>query len=96
MRALVVDDSRAMRSIIGKFLKELGFEVHEAASGLEALVEIRRIDGLSLVLVWVGFKMIVGHGFVTIPTVLSLGVVLAILTVSVVASLLVSREKVDA
>lgn len=52
--------------------------------------------GLSLVLVWVGFKMIVGHGFVTIPTVLSLGVVLAILTVSVVASLLVSREKVDA
>lgn len=51
MKALVVDDSRAMRSIIGKFLKELGFEVHEAASGLEALVEIRRIENLSLVLV---------------------------------------------
>ena len=51
MKALVVDDSRAMRSIIGKFLRELGFEVHEAASGLQALVDIRTIDGLSLVLV---------------------------------------------
>lgn len=49
--ALVVDDSRAMRSIIGKFLRELGFEVHEAASGLDALVRIRQIEGLSLVLV---------------------------------------------
>jgi len=51
MKALVVDDSRAMRSIIGKFLRELGFEVFEAASGLQALVDIRKIDGLSLVLV---------------------------------------------
>ena len=51
MKALVVDDSRAMRSIIGKFLRELGFEVHEAASGLQALVDIRKIEGLSLVLI---------------------------------------------
>ncbi|MCC6348409.1 MAG: response regulator [Candidatus Eisenbacteria bacterium] len=51
MKALVVDDSRAMRSIIGKYLRELGFEVFDAASGLQALVDIRKIDGLSLVLV---------------------------------------------
>jgi len=51
MKALVVDDSRAMRSILGKYLRELGFEVHEAASGLQALVDIRKIKGLSLVLV---------------------------------------------
>lgn len=51
MKALVVDDSRAMRSIIGKFLRELGFEVFEAASGMQALVDIRKIDGLTLVLV---------------------------------------------
>lgn len=51
MKALVVDDSRAMRSIIGKFLRELGFEVHEAASGVQALVEVHRVEGLSLVLV---------------------------------------------
>lgn len=51
MKALVVDDSRAMRSIIGKYLRELGFEVFEAASGMQALMDIRKIDGLSLVLV---------------------------------------------
>jgi two-component system, chemotaxis family, chemotaxis protein CheY len=50
VKALVVDDSRAMRRIIGKYLTELGFEVHEAASGLEALVEAHKLEGLSLVM----------------------------------------------
>jgi len=50
VKALVVDDSRAMRRIIAKYLQELGFEVHEAASGLEALVAAQKIKGLSLVL----------------------------------------------
>lgn len=49
--ALVVDDARAMRAILAKFLVELGFEVREAASGLEALVEIRRKPVPDLVLV---------------------------------------------
>ncbi len=35
-RALVVDDSRAIRMILAKILKELGFEVREAANGREA------------------------------------------------------------
>jgi TerC family integral membrane protein len=47
--------------------------------------------GLSLVLVWVGVKMIVSHGIVTIPTGISLGVVIAILAVAVGASLWASR-----
>lgn len=51
--------------------------------------------GLSLVLVWVGMKMIVSHGFVTIPTTVSLGVVIAILTVAVVASLIATRKRSD-
>ena len=50
MKALVVDDSRAMRRIIAKLLLELGFEVHEAASGLQALQLAETLDGLSLVL----------------------------------------------
>ena len=50
MKALVVDDSRAMRRIIARYLQELGFEVHEAASGLEALVSAPKIDGLRLIL----------------------------------------------
>jgi two-component system chemotaxis response regulator CheY len=36
-KALVVDDSKAVRMILGKILRELGFEVCEAANGAEAL-----------------------------------------------------------
>jgi two-component system chemotaxis response regulator CheY len=43
MRALVVDDSRAMRSIIRRHLNELGIDVEEAGSGAEALVMLGRI-----------------------------------------------------
>ena len=51
--------------------------------------------GLSFVLVWVGIKMIVSHAWVTIPTLLSLGIVVAIITASVVASLLATRSRPD-
>ena len=37
MKALVVDDSRAMRKIIGGALKKLGYEILEAGDGAEAL-----------------------------------------------------------
>lgn len=37
MRALVIDDSRAMRSILRRTLVELGFEVEEAGHGQEAI-----------------------------------------------------------
>jgi len=50
VKALVVDDSRAMRRIIARYLQDLGFEVHEAASGLDALVSAPKITGLSLIL----------------------------------------------
>ena len=36
-KALVVDDSRAVRMILAKTLRELGFEVREAGNGREAL-----------------------------------------------------------
>jgi len=36
-KALVVDDSKAVRMILAKTLKDLGFEVREAANGKEAL-----------------------------------------------------------
>lgn len=47
--------------------------------------------GLSLVLVWVGIKMIVSHAFFKIPIGISLGIVVAIIAISVVASLLATR-----
>lgn len=38
--ALVVDDSRAMRAILGKQLKQLGYDVLEAEHGEQALERI--------------------------------------------------------
>ncbi|MEI9974784.1 MAG: response regulator [Ignavibacteriota bacterium] len=35
--AIVVDDSRAIRMILSRTLRELGFEVREAGNGIEAL-----------------------------------------------------------
>jgi two-component system chemotaxis response regulator CheY len=41
-KALVVDDSRAMRSILCKILVKLGFEVVQAGDGKEALAVLAR------------------------------------------------------
>ena len=51
MRALVVDDSKAMRTIIGRILKEVGFEVAEACHGRDALAVLDRIGAVELALV---------------------------------------------
>jgi two-component system, chemotaxis family, chemotaxis protein CheY len=42
MRALVIDDARAMRLILGQALRPLGFEVTEAGDGREGLDSLRR------------------------------------------------------
>jgi len=50
-KALVVDDSRAMRSILGKVLVGIGFEVLQAGDGEEALELLdREFAGIGLVL----------------------------------------------
>jgi two-component system, chemotaxis family, chemotaxis protein CheY len=36
-KALVVDDSRAIRMVLARTLRDIGFEVREAANGREAL-----------------------------------------------------------
>lgn len=46
MRALVIDDSRAMRSILRRTLVEAGFEVDEAADGEQAIALLLAGDGL--------------------------------------------------
>jgi two-component system chemotaxis response regulator CheY len=40
MHALVVDDSRTVRRILGEMLRQLGFEVAEAADGRQALLRL--------------------------------------------------------
>ena len=37
MRALVIDDSRAMRRIVGSILEDFGYEVRQAGDGRQAL-----------------------------------------------------------
>ena len=52
--------------------------------------------GLSLVLIWVGIKMIVGHAVYQIPTAISLAVVIVLIATSIAASLLVTKEDTHA
>jgi two-component system chemotaxis response regulator CheY len=51
MRALVIDDSRAMRAIIRQTLTEVGVEVVEAGDGREGLEQLRQTPDVELVLV---------------------------------------------
>lgn len=51
MRALVIDDSKAMRTILRRFLKEVGFEVSEACHGRDALEQLGKIGPVDLALV---------------------------------------------
>jgi two-component system chemotaxis response regulator CheY len=51
MRALIVDDSKTMRMILGKTLKEVGFLVSEAGHGQEALDRLNQGEPVDLLLV---------------------------------------------
>ncbi|MGO8932677.1 MAG: response regulator [Terracidiphilus sp.] len=53
---LVVDDSRAIRTILSKTLRELGFEVCEAANGKEAL-EVIQAEKRALALILLDWNM---------------------------------------
>ena len=51
MRALVVDDSRATRTIIKRMLNEVGLEVVEATDGIDALRRLKEIGQADVLLV---------------------------------------------
>jgi two-component system, chemotaxis family, chemotaxis protein CheY len=51
MRALVVDDSSTMRSILRNTLKQRGAEVLEAENGFDALEILKNTDFIDLMLV---------------------------------------------
>jgi two-component system chemotaxis response regulator CheY len=42
MKALVIDDSRAARFMVGNIMKELGFDVIQAEDGLQAVNEVKK------------------------------------------------------
>jgi two-component system, chemotaxis family, chemotaxis protein CheY len=64
MRALVIDDSRAVRIIIGNILRQIGMEVLEAKNGLEALEQIKRNPDVELMLVDWNMPQMNGFDFI--------------------------------
>jgi two-component system chemotaxis response regulator CheY len=64
MRALVIDDSRAVRMIIGQILREIGMEVLEAGNGLEALEQMKRNPDVELLLVDWNMPQMNGFDFI--------------------------------
>ena len=51
MRALIVDDSRAMRALIGRSLREFQIETFEAANGREAMDKLKAGERADLAMV---------------------------------------------
>lgn len=51
MRALLIDDSRAVQIIVGQILRELGMDVLLAGNGAEALEQIKQNPDVELMLV---------------------------------------------
>jgi two-component system chemotaxis response regulator CheY len=65
MRALVIDDSRTVRAIVGKILREEGLDVVEAANGREGLDRLRDAPDVGLVLVDWNMPEMNGLEFIT-------------------------------
>jgi two-component system chemotaxis response regulator CheY len=65
MRALVIDDSRTVRTIIGTILRELGMEVVTAGNGREGLEQMHAPPGVDLVLVDWNMPEMDGLEFIT-------------------------------
>lgn len=64
MKALIVDDSRAMRMIISRTLTSLGFDVVEAGNGREALDALAAAGPFELALVDWNMPVMNGLDFV--------------------------------
>ena len=65
-KAMIIDDSRAIRRILGDTIRELGFEVWEAANGREALDRLDEVgEPVSLMLIDWNMPVMNGLEFVT-------------------------------
>jgi len=64
MRALVIDDSRAIRMIVGRSLKGHGFEVVEACHGRDAMARLEAGEQFDLAMVDWNMPEMNGYEFV--------------------------------
>lgn len=51
-RCLIVDDSRVVRKVAGRIIRDLSFDVHEAGDGAEALLHCRETMPDAVLLDW--------------------------------------------
>ncbi len=65
MHALIIDDSKTMRSILRRIVTELGFETTEAGNGQEALDKMRAGLVPDLCLVDWNMPVMDGYTFIT-------------------------------
>lgn len=65
MHALIIDDSRTMRSILRRIVTDLGFETTEAGNGQEALTELENGLEPDLCLIDWNMPLMDGYTFVT-------------------------------
>lgn len=63
MRVLIIDDSRAIRVMLGRMLTDLGHEVEQAADGREALDHLERCGSDLPDLILVDWNMPVMDGY---------------------------------
>lgn len=64
MRALIIDDSRANRMVLQRFLKELGFETTEAENALDAIWKLNKGEDITLITVDYNMPKMTGTQFV--------------------------------
>jgi two-component system chemotaxis response regulator CheY len=64
MRALVIDDSRAMRAILAQTLHQLGFETTLAGNGQEGLDRLKEFPTPDLVMVDWNMRVMSGYEFI--------------------------------
>lgn len=65
MRALIIDDSRAMRSILRRIVTDLSFETAEAGHGQEALDQLESGFDPDLCLIDWNMPVMDGYTFIT-------------------------------
>ncbi len=64
MQALVIDDSRAVRMIIGNILREVGIDVLEAGDGRQGIDQLENHPEVDLILVDWNMPVMNGYEFI--------------------------------
>lgn len=64
VHALIIDDSRAVRTILKRMLTGVGFRTCEAVNGLEGLERLKEHDDISIALVDWNMPLMNGYDFV--------------------------------